>query len=140
MKDVAPELFTLDGTNQGVILAGETNQTVLSRPAKPGESLTIYATGLGEFDDRVATGAAALLNMSPLSKNQTRIVVGGREIESTTVEPSPGNAGLTRVVAQLPPSIPAGDSVPLFVRIILSDGTTVESNEVTLAIDGGSGR
>ena len=138
MKDVAPELFTLDGTNQGVILVGDTNQTVLSRPARPGESLTIYANGLGEFDDRVPTGTAALLNMPTLSRNQIRIVVGGLEIEPITVEPSASSVGLTRVVAQLPQSIPAGDAVPLFVRVILLDGSTVESNEVTLAINGGS--
>jgi len=135
MKDVAPELFTLDGTNQGVILLGDTNQTVLSRPARPGESVTIYVAGLGEFDDS-PSGTAVLLKMSALSKNQIRVVVEGLEIETMTVEPSASNVGLTKVVAQLPMSIPAGDAVPLFVRVILADGTALESNEVTLAIDG----
>jgi hypothetical protein len=146
MKDVAPELFTLDGTNQGVVLIGassqiamDTNETVPSRPARPGESLNIYATGLGEFDDRVSTGTAAQLNMQALSKSQINVVVGGMAIGAVKIQPSPSTAGLTQVFAQLPLNIPVGDAVPMFVRVTLSDGTAVESNEVTLAIDPSSG-
>lgn len=142
MKDVVPELFTLDNTNQGLILVGTTNQiamdtneTVPSRPARPGESLAIYATGLGEFDDRVPLGAAARLSMPALSISQIHVVVGGIQIEPVRMEPSPTNAGLTQLFAQLPLNIPGGDAVPIFVRVVFSDGTAVESNEATLAID-----
>ena len=72
-------------------------------------------------------------------KNQIRVVVGGMEIAPASVELAPGTMGLLQVDAPLPLGVPSGDTVPLFVRVILSDGTTVESNEVTLAIDGGSG-
>jgi hypothetical protein len=137
MKDVAPELFALDGTNQGVILLGD-NQPASSRPARGGEFLTIYATGLGEFDDRVPTGTAALLNRPALSKSQLRVVIGGVEIEPIRVEPSPSTAGLTQVFAQLPLNIAGGSAIPLFLRVILSDGTAIESNEVTLAIENSS--
>jgi hypothetical protein len=35
---------------------------------------------------------------------------------------------------QLPPDIANGPAVPLYVRVILPNGTVLESNEVTIAI------
>ena len=55
MAAAAPGLFTVDATNQGVILIASANQIAMpetkgmpSRLAKPGENLAIYADGLGE--------------------------------------------------------------------------------------------
>jgi hypothetical protein len=57
------------------------------------------------------------------------------EIQPFKVAPSTSTVGLTQVFVQLPLNPPGGSAVPLFVTVILSDGTAVESNEVTLAID-----
>jgi uncharacterized protein (TIGR03437 family) len=136
MRETAPELFTLDATNQGVVLLGATNEiamlkteAVASRPAQRGEYLTVYASGLGEFADRIPAGSPILL------KNRIRVVVGGIEIDPAFAGYAPGTVGLSQVDAQLPSSVPAGPAVPLYIEAILGDGTVIQSNEVTVAIE-----
>jgi uncharacterized protein (TIGR03437 family) len=143
MTAASPELFTLatsqgDATNQGVILLGATDQIAMtantnvpSRPAIAGESLTIYAIGLGE----VASGTASQSDSPALLKNQIRVVIGGTEIAPGSVVLAPGALGLFQIDLQLPQEVPSGSAIPLFLKAILPDGTTIESNEVTLAID-----
>ena len=142
MREAAPELFTLGATNQGVILLGATNeiamptnQAVPSRPAQIGEFLSIYASGLGEVNDGVPTGTPAPLGSPVMLKNRIHVVVGGIEIDPIFAGLAQGTVGLSRVDAQIPPGVLAGPAVPLYVQVILPDGTVVESNEVTVAID-----
>jgi len=142
MTRASPELFTLDATNQGVVLLGATNQiaatanpNVPSRPALAGESLTIYATGLGEF---APAEGASQPDSAVVLKNQIRVVIGGVQIAPGSVVLAGGNLGLFQIELQLPQQVPTGSAVPLFIAAILPDGTTVESNEVTLAINGSS--
>jgi uncharacterized protein (TIGR03437 family) len=143
MSAASPELFTLatsqgNATNQGVILLGATDQIAMtantkvpSRPAVAGESLTIYATGLGQ----VASGTASQSDSPALLKNQIRVVIGGTEIAPGSVVLAPGALGLFQIDLQLPQEVPSGSAIPLFLKTILPDGTTIQSNEVTLAID-----
>ena len=56
MKSAAPELFMYGSTNRGVILLGPSseltkldNQAVVAQSIQAGETLTIYANGLGDF-------------------------------------------------------------------------------------------
>jgi uncharacterized protein (TIGR03437 family) len=142
MREAAPELFTLGATNQGLILLGTTNQIAMqtnravpSRPAQIGESLTIYASGLGESDGGVPAGTPAPLGSPVMLKNRIRVVVGGLEIDPTFAGLAQGTVGLSQVDAQIRPDVLAGSAVPLYVEVILPDGTVVESNEVTVAID-----
>jgi uncharacterized protein (TIGR03437 family) len=141
MQSAAPALFTLDGTKQGVVLiantneiAMETNKAIPSRPAQPGEFLTIYTSGLGESVEEVVPGDAAPSNRQILLKNKVTIEVGGVEIEPAFAGLAPGAAGLYQVNVQLPAVEQAGDSVPLYIQVRLSDGTLRQSNVVNFAI------
>jgi uncharacterized protein (TIGR03437 family) len=137
MRDATPELFTVDGTNQGVILLGATNeiamptnQAVASRPAQRGEYVTVYANGLGQFVDSTGAGSDSPV---PL-KNRIRVVVGGIEIDSAFAGHAPGTPGFSQVHVLLPQSVPDGPAVPLYLQVILPDGTVIDSNEVAVAI------
>jgi len=148
MQAAAPGLFTYEDSSQGLIqglvmIAG-TNEIAMprtdripSRPAHLGENVTIYANGLGEVIDGVTTGTPAPLDRLISTKNQIRVVVGEVEIDPTFAGLAPGTTGSFQINAQLPHGVPVGPAIPLYIRVTLSDGTVVESNTVTLAVDGG---
>jgi uncharacterized protein (TIGR03437 family) len=143
-------LFTLNrananAPNQGVILITSTNELAMpktagtaSRPAQPGENLTIYATGLGETQGIVALGTPAPSDPLILLKNKITVVIGGIEIDPESSTLAPGRVGLDQINAQLPESIPTGPAVSLYLQATMPDGSVVRSNAVTLAINGGS--
>jgi len=140
MAPAAPGLFTVDATNQGVILIASTNQIAMpetkgmpSRLAKPGEHLAIYADGLGELLNVGAAGTTATDSQIQM-RNQVRIFVGDVQIAPESTGLAPGTPGVFEIGAQLPQNVPAGSAVPLHIQVILLDGSVVESNEVSLAI------
>jgi uncharacterized protein (TIGR03437 family) len=143
MQAATPSLFTWDATGRGLVIiaptqeiAAATTDGIPSRPARRGEYLTIYASGLGEALNGVPVGTPAPLDRLVLLSNKIKVVVGGIEIDPAFAGLAPGTAGLFQVNAQLPPEVPAGPTVPLYIKIILPDGTVVMSNAdaVTLAI------
>ena len=81
-------------TNQ--IAMPETNG-IAGRPARRGEYLTVYASGLGDAMDAVPTGTAAPLDRPVLLSNKVKAVIGGVEIEPAFAGLAPGTAGIFQV-------------------------------------------
>ena len=144
MTQAAPGIFSLDGSGagQGVVviansgeLASLANPGIPSRPAHPGDYLTIYATGLGPVDHEVAVGEAA--GVEPLSwvLSEVRARAGTAFQEVTFAGLAPGFAGLYQVNILLLEGAPIGPEVPVTLQVVLLDGTLLESNEVTIAIE-----
>jgi uncharacterized protein (TIGR03437 family) len=141
MQPAAPGLFTVGNTKQGVVLiantdeiAMETNKAIPSRPAKPGEFLTIYTSGLGESAEEVVPGNPAPSNRQILLKNKVTIVVAGVELVPDFAGLAPGTAGLYQVNIQLPADQTAGDDISLYLNVRSSDGSLRQSNVVNVAI------
>jgi uncharacterized protein (TIGR03437 family) len=143
MLEVAPALYSIDssGQGQGAILIASTNQLAMvardnipSRPAQPGEYVVIYANGLGVTDKPIAAGEAAPSDPLISVVHPIKIVIGGAELDPAFAGLTPGSVGLDQVNVQLPADIRTGDNVPVFLKVTLSDGSTVTSNQVTLAI------
>lgn len=104
---------------------------VNSHPAHVGDTLTIYAIGLGTTQTPVATGAAATA-ADPLVSTPT--VYFGDFIVNFTAAPlyagfSPGSVGLYQVNATIPEGVPPGN---VDLRITFPDGTI--SNPVQIAV------
>jgi uncharacterized protein (TIGR03437 family) len=103
-------------------------------PAKAGDTLVIYAIGLGPTSPSVGTGQVA--PSSPLAQlTAVPTVTFGDEIFPIVATPSfyglaPGYAGLYQVNVQIPPNAPKGSSVS--VAVGFPDGTI--SNDVKIAI------
>jgi uncharacterized protein (TIGR03437 family) len=142
MQPAAPRLFAADPSQQGVVLIANTNEIAMaktegipSRPARPGEYLTIYASGLGEVKDGVTPGTAAPLDRLIFLSNKVSIVIEDLEIEPEFAGLAPGTAGLFQVNLRLPNGVTAGPAVPLYLKVTLPDGGVVESNRVTVAVD-----
>jgi uncharacterized protein (TIGR03437 family) len=144
MQAAAPVLFQMDGSGRGLVTIAGTDEIAMaktdgipSRPALPGESLTIHASGLGEVVDGVAAGTAAPLHRLVPTKMQIKLVLGDIEIDPGFAGLAPGTVGVYQVNAQVPSAAPAGGSVPLYLKMTLADGTIVRSNTVTMAIGEG---
>ena len=134
----APGIFTLNnmGTGQGVALIGGTALFAAplsvpgGRPARPGEFVSIFCTGLGAVSNQPATGtAAAPAGPSSVTIATPTVTIGGTVVPTSFSGLAPGFVGLYQVNVQVPVSAIPGDAVP----IVLSIGG-VASNTVTIAV------
>jgi uncharacterized protein (TIGR03437 family) len=106
---------------------------VATHPAKPGDTLTLYAIGLGPTSPFVATGQAAP-SSEPLARLTTMPTVNfGGGIGGTVVNPlfaglSPTFAGLYQVNVTIPQDVPHG---LVYVTLAFGDST---SNPVQIVI------
>jgi uncharacterized protein (TIGR03437 family) len=110
---------------------------VNSRPARPGETLVIYAIGLGPTDPAAASGAGA--PSSPLARAPGNWKVafgftgpfGGEAFEATPlfVGLTPNFVGLYQINVTIPENTPRGTAVPI---VLIGDAGP--SNRVNIAI------
>ena len=127
-----PGIFTTtqDGKGQGVIMDVGNRLVDSANPAKAGDVVVVYCTGLGATNPVVRSGEAA--PASPLAKVVTpvTVTVGGQPGAVQFAGLTPGFVGLYQVNVQIPSGVAPGASVPL---VISQDG--VPSNTVTLAVN-----
>lgn len=114
MAAVAPGIFPADSTNQSVL-----RQRSMATPAKQGDTLAIYAVGLG-----AASGAPYPM----------KIAIGDAYAEPLSVSRVASATGVFEVEFAVPGGTSSGPTVPLHLEVTLPDQTTVWSNGVTLAI------
>ena len=103
----APGIFTRSGTGEGqaVIVHADFSPVTDASPAVPGETLTVFATGLGTVDHPVLNGAAAQFGASgsvsiggtPGTGQAVTITVNGLEHTYTTVEGDTLNDVVTKL-------------------------------------------
>jgi uncharacterized protein (TIGR03437 family) len=143
MQEVTPGLYSIDSTGQGqgtIFLAGtyelatDSPAGIPSRPAHPGEYLLIFANGLGAVNNPVAAGLPAPTDVLTLLLDSLKVVIGGEEIDPAFAGLVPGGVGLDQLNVQLPPDVQTGDNIPVYLKVTLSDGSILTSNQVTLAI------
>lgn len=127
-----PGIFTKNqqGTGQGIVVRSD--QVTLAEPGTParaGEAVVIYGTGLGPVSEVVAAGTPA--PGSPLARTlrTVTVAVGGKAAQVLFAGLTPGFAGLYQVNAILAADTPVGDAVPLTIQV---DGH--DSNAVTIAV------
>jgi uncharacterized protein (TIGR03437 family) len=136
----APGIFLLSSAGQAAALIANTASIVApaaafpgSRPAQPGEYITIYCTGLGAVTNQPATGA--LSDASPLSYTSAgpiTVSIGGIAAPVSFSGLAPGYLGLYQVNVQVPANSPTGPAVPLTIS---TGGRT--SNQASIAASAG---
>jgi uncharacterized protein (TIGR03437 family) len=132
LRQFAPSLFTQNGQGTGqasTVIAGTPTVAGPARPAKSGEFLSIYCTGLGAVTNSAGAGNPA--PTSPLSQTQAApsVTIGGVTAKVQFSGLAPGFAGLYQVNVQVPDGVTPGDAVPLVLTI---GGAT--SNTATIAV------
>ncbi|MGH7752925.1 MAG: hypothetical protein ACREN5_08925, partial [Gemmatimonadales bacterium] len=115
-----PGVFTRNqqGTGQGAIVKSD-GITIAdaAAPARIGETVVIYCTGLGAVNPPVPPGEAA--PASPLSRvvNPVVVKIGGVQAAVDFAGLTPGAAGLYQINAVVPQGVALGDAVPVILEI-----------------------
>jgi uncharacterized protein (TIGR03437 family) len=103
--------------NRAIILHADFTLVTPTSPARPGETVIIYLTGLGDLNPAVATGAGN--PGSPLSTavdRQVQILFGGEVATSVAfIGGAPFFAGLNQINAVIPQNVVGGTNVPVAI-------------------------
>ena len=132
----SPGIFTVNqsGQGQGAILISSSTLAAPSgsvlgrdaRPAMPGESITIFCTGLGQVTPALPTGMPASSNMTVA---EPTVTIGGIPATVQFSGMAYGFVGLNQVNVQVPTGTAFGNSIP----VVLTIGGK-RSNTVTMAV------
>jgi len=125
-----PGLFsrTQDGSGLGAILHGDATPVTPDRPARPGEPVSLYATGLGAVDNRPDTGKAASPVLLSNTLERPAVSIGGRDAAVGFSGLAPGFVGLYQVNVSVPTDLVTGEH-----PVVLNIGG-VSSNTVKLPV------
>jgi uncharacterized protein (TIGR03437 family) len=113
--DCSPGVFTLtsNGLGDGAILHSDFSVVNSSSPAKQGEVVQIYLTGLGDVNPPVADGAPAPSNPLTGTTTSYEVWIGGAfsGVQGTVQFQglAPGFPGLYQINVQIPTNAPLGD-------------------------------
>ena len=137
LSPTAPGIFStnLSGSGQGAILNADNSLAApggAGRPAKRGDVVTIYASGLGPVTPTLPSGLEAGSGGTtiPTLVNQPTVRIGGQVATVNSTRLAAGYAGFYVITAQVPANASTGDNVP--VQITTFEGQA--SNTVTMAI------
>ena len=120
LSPAAPGVFTIsqDGKGAAVVLHGLTSAPVTTaNPARPGEVLTLFATGLGGVQPFVPTGRPAQPQPLSVTTNPVAITLGSASARVLFSGLAPGFAGLYQVNFEVPAGSTLGDAVTLNVTV-----------------------
>ena len=114
----APGIFTIPpaGTGPGALLHANFTLVNAAAPARRGETLLLFLTGLGAVSPTIADGSAA--PSSPLSvvTADVKVYIGGRLATVIFKGLAPGLAGLYQINFTVPTNATTGSAVPLAIE------------------------
>lgn len=114
----SPGIFTVPsaGTGPGALLHADYSLVSAAAPAKRGETVLLFLTGLGAVTPAIPDGAAA--PASPLSRvnADVKVYVGGRLATAVFKGLAPNLAGLYQINFTVPANAPTGSAVPLAIE------------------------
>jgi uncharacterized protein (TIGR03437 family) len=111
--ETAPGVFTIPSTGIGVPAALHQDFSVVTRssPARVGETVAVFVTGLGAVAPAVPTGAAAPSDpLSRISAGFINVRVGGVDANVQYAGLAPGLAGLYQINFTVPAGVERGDA------------------------------
>ncbi|MBI1357374.1 MAG: hypothetical protein GC160_23785 [Acidobacteria bacterium] len=132
LEAAAPGLFSLGQSGQGqgaVLIAGTGLVAGPQRPARRGEVLEIYGTGLGPIPDAPAAGAPAPTDRLYPTPSLPVVRLAGAAQQTLFCGLAPGLAGVWQVNARVGEGVPSGPDVALEVEV-----GGARSNTVTVAV------
>jgi uncharacterized protein (TIGR03437 family) len=111
----SPGIF-LVGSNRAAAVNPDGSVNAASNPASPGDTLTVYFTGIGTLDNAVPTGQPAPLS-GPLSRATlpVTITIGGQRADAVFVGLTPGSIALAQANVVIP-NLASGD-YPILITI-----------------------
>ncbi|HXA52973.1 MAG TPA: hypothetical protein VNV86_21800, partial [Candidatus Acidoferrum sp.] len=87
-----------------------------TNPVHPGDTITIWATGLGRTSPPIDSGAPAPSDPLPAAVIPTDVTLGGTALGIDYAGLVPGSVGLYQINATVPRTVPLGLEIPLVVK------------------------
>ena len=97
----------------GHIIAQHADFTLVdaAHPAKPGETIVIYLSGMGATTPSVATGQQSSATSLTPAQIQPTVTVGGNKADIAYAGLTPGGIGLYQINLSVPTGLSAGDAI-----------------------------
>jgi uncharacterized protein (TIGR03437 family) len=141
MSAAAPAIFTVEGTDRAVVQIASSNQlaavsdpAATGRPARAGEHVRIYASGLGEAVTQLAPGMPAPIDKPIPVTNKVIVLWNGMEVEPLFAGLAPGTVGVFQVDLEVPAGATTG-TVPLSLRVELPDGSEMLAQPTVVPVE-----
>jgi uncharacterized protein (TIGR03437 family) len=109
VSGVQPGVYTSDGSRAILVRNDDGALLDASRPARRGESVFFYATGLGAVTNAPAAGNAGPRSPLAMTVAETRVTIGGRTATVLYSGLAPDFAGLYQINVLVPADTPSGD-------------------------------
>lgn len=103
VSPLSPGVFVIDSANQGAVLISGTAQTTFMRPARPGDVIEIYATGLG------SSGPSAAFPGYQETITRPEVRIGDLPATVLIATPLARFPGLYQINVMIPQGVPSGD-------------------------------
>ena len=117
LAKTSPGIFTVPsaGTGPGAILKADFSLVSASNPAKRGDVVLVFLTGLGAVTPPISDGTLAPTN--PLSRvpGTLGVYIGGKQADILFQGLAPGLFGLYQLNLKIPLNSPTGNSVPFAI-------------------------
>jgi len=122
-----PSILQVDNTGKAAVAASVWSQLVAGKafnpasaapatPLAPGQTITIYCTGLGAIDQALNPAMAA--SSSPVTTvNTVAVSIGGQNAPVTFAGLASGYPGVYVVTATVPAAVSSGSNVPVTVSV-----------------------
>ena len=125
----APALFSLssDGKGPGAIRIAATG--ALAQPARRGDIVSVYCTGLGRVDANIGLGQPAPSERATNTLENPGVSIGGLGADVLFCGLTPGTVGLYQLNVRVPDGVALGAAVPVVVQI-----ADKVSNMVTIGV------
>lgn len=110
LSDYAPGVFEFDAGGQklGVVTHANGQIVTPSNPARGGETVVVYATGVGPVDQPQTSGEAATAQPLANTRQTPTVTLGGRAAQVFFSGLAPSFVGLNQLNVTLPANAPTG--------------------------------
>ena len=117
LRDVGPGLYQWE---PGMIASTHADGSNITKdhPARGGETVVLWGTGLGETEPAVVVGQINMVAAQMLRLSDLRIVVEGKTLDRATIDyagVTPGSPGLDQVNVRLPRQVTANPEIRLTI-------------------------
>jgi uncharacterized protein (TIGR03437 family) len=127
-----PGVFTPDSSGKGqghIYTVNSVGAQILANsaaPAKTGDLLVVYCTGLGAVTPAAVAGRATPLDSFTNTVNPVTVTIGGKKADAPAFEGLiPGVTGIYEIVVAVPAGLPNNDATSLTLTVLGQDSTPV---------------
>ena len=138
LASFAPGIFTIAGNGQGpgaILHSSDFSLVSTSNPARIGEIVSIYSTGMGPTSPQIITGAPAPTDGSLYRSSMPTVTIGSVSAPVSFAGLAPGFVGLYQVDVRIPSNAPIGIGIPLVISLGTAGSNSPSlSNPATITI------